>query len=133
MENEQVLTVLSIIGAIFFLILIVIYIIVIFSAIYEVLETDKLLKIMETKNEQNISDILESFVNTIKKDKDVKSALVLIETKYDRIIQVKGRGTSISESLYELCKVVPSIKHTLKVALFVLEKEKQEKVTDESN
>lgn len=41
MENEQVLTVLSIIGAIFFLILIVIYIIVIFSAIYEVLETDK--------------------------------------------------------------------------------------------
>ena len=32
---------------------------------------------METKNEQNISDILESFVNTIKKDKDVKSALVL--------------------------------------------------------
>ena len=131
MENEQVLTVLSIIGAIFFLILIVIYIIVIFSAIYEVLETDKLLKIMETKNEQNISDILESFVNTIKKDKDVKSALVLIETKYDRIIQ--GRGTSISESLYELCKVVPSIKHTLKVALFVLEKEKQAKATDESN
>ena len=45
MENEQVLTVLSIIGAIFFLILIVIYIIVIFSAIYEVLETDKLLKL----------------------------------------------------------------------------------------
>lgn len=88
---------------------------------------------METKNEQNISDILESFVNTIKKDKDVKSALVLIETKYDRIIQVKGCGTSISESLYELCKVVPSIKHTLKVALFVLENEKQAKATDEAN
>ena len=133
MENEQVLTVLSIIGAIFFLILIVIYIIVIFSAIYEVLETDKLLKIMETKKKQNTSEILESFVNTIKKDKDVKSALVLIETKYDRIIQVKGCGTSISESLYELCKAVPSIKHTLKVALFVLEDEKQAKATDEAN
>lgn len=133
MENEQVLTVLSVIGAIFFLILIVIYIIVIFSAIYEVLETDKLLKIMETKNEQNISEILVSFVNTIKKDKDVKSALVLIETKYDRIIHVKGRGTNISESLYELCKAVPSIKHTLKVALFVLENEEQATATDEAN
>lgn len=88
---------------------------------------------MEIKNEQNISDILDSFVNTIKKDKDVKSALVLIETKDARILQVKGSGTSISESLYELCKVVPSIKHTLKVALFVLEKEEQEKATDEAN
>lgn len=88
---------------------------------------------MEIKNEQNISEILDSFVNTIKKDKDVKSALVLIETKDDRIIQVKGRGASISESLYELCKVVPSIKHTLKVALFVLEHEKPEKVTHEAN
>ena len=45
---------------------------------------------MEIKNEQNISDILDSFVNTIKKDKDVKSALVLIETKDARILQVKG-------------------------------------------
>lgn len=88
---------------------------------------------METKNEQNISDIFNSFVNTIKKDKDVKSALVLIETKYDRIIQVKGRGTSISESLYELCKAVPQIKHVLEVVLLILEEEKQEKVTDESN
>lgn len=88
---------------------------------------------METKNEQNINDILESFVNTIKKDKDVKSALVLIETKYDRIIQVKGLGTSISESLYELCKVVPLIKHALKVALFVLENEEPAKATDEAN
>lgn len=130
MENEQVLTVLSIIGAIFFLILIVIYIIVIFSAIYEVLETDKLLKIMETKNEQNISDILESFVNTIKKDKDVKSSLVLIETKYDRIIQVKGWGTSISESLYELCKEVPKIKNVMEVVLEALEKEGK---NDEAN
>lgn len=88
---------------------------------------------MEIKNEQNISEILDSFVNTIKKDKDVKSALVLIETKDDRIMHVKGRGTSISESLYELVKVVPSIKHTLKVALFVLEHEKQAKATDEAN
>lgn len=88
---------------------------------------------MEIKNEQNISDIFDSFVNTIKTDKDVKSALVLIETKDNRIIQVKGRGTSISESLYELVKVVPSIKHALKVALFVLEHEKQVKATDEAN
>lgn len=88
---------------------------------------------MEIKNEQNIRDILDSFANTIKKDKDVKSALVLIETKDERIMQVKGRGTSISESLYELVKVVPSIKHTLKVALFVLEHEKPEKATDEAN
>lgn len=79
---------------------------------------------METKNEQNIRDILDSFVNTIKKDKDVKSALVLIETKEARIIQVKGKGESISESLYELVKMVPSIKDALKVALFVLEHEK---------
>ena len=88
---------------------------------------------METKNDQNISDILDSFVNTIKKDKDVKSALVLIETKDARILQVKGSGTSISESLYELCKGVPSIKHTLKVALFVLENEEQATATDEAN
>lgn len=88
---------------------------------------------MEIKNEQNIRDILDSFANTIKKDKDVKSALVLIETKDARILQVKGSGTSISESLYELCKVVPSIKHTLKVALFVLENEKPAKATHEAN
>lgn len=88
---------------------------------------------MEIKNEQNISDIFNSFVNTIKKDKDVKSALVLIETKDAWIMQVKGSGTSISESLYELCKEVPSIKHTLKVALFVLEHEKPAKATDEAN
>lgn len=57
----------------------------------------------------------------------------MIETKDARIMHVKGRGTSISESLYELVKVVPSIKHTLKVALFVLEHEKQAKATDEAN
>lgn len=78
---------------------------------------------MEIKNEQNISDILDSFVNTIKKDKDVKSALVLIETKDARILQVKGSGTSISESLYELCKAVPQIKYVMKVVLEALEKE----------
>lgn len=88
---------------------------------------------METKNEQNIRDILESFVNTIKKDKDVKSALVLIETKYDRIIQVKGEEEDLAISLYKLCKAVPQIKHVLEVVLLILEEEKQEKVTDESN
>lgn len=85
---------------------------------------------METKNEQNISDILESFVNTIKKDKDVKSALVLIETKYDRIIQVKGGAKDLAISLYELCKVVPQIKYVMKVVLETLEEEDK---TDESN
>ena len=66
---------------------------------------------METKNEQNIRDILESFVNTIKKDKDVKSALVLIETKYDRIIQVKGEEEDLAISLYKLCKAVPKTRY----------------------
>ena len=88
---------------------------------------------METKNEQNISDIFDSFVETRERDNNIKSSLILIETKDARIMHVKGRGTSISESLYELVKVVPSIKHTLKVALFVLEHEKQAKATDEAN
>ncbi len=88
---------------------------------------------MEIKNEQNISDIFNSFVNTIKKDKDVKSALILIETKDERLIHIKGEDKGIAISLYELCKEVPSIKHTLKVALFVLEHEKPAKATDEAN
>lgn len=48
-------------------------------------------------------------------------------------MHVSGEGKSIAESLYELCKEVPSIKHTLKVALFVLEHEKPAKATDEAN
>lgn len=88
---------------------------------------------METKNEQNISDILESFVNTIKKDKDVKSSLVLIETKDERLIHVKGEEISIAESVFELCKEVPSIKNVMEVVLKALEKEEQTKVTDEAN
>lgn len=88
---------------------------------------------METKNEQNIRDILESFVNTIKKDKDVKSALVLIETKYDRIIQVKGEEEDLAISLYKLCKAVPETRPILQVALLVLEKEEQATATDDAN
>ena len=88
---------------------------------------------MEIKNEQNISDILDSFVNTIKKDKDVKSALVLIETKYDRIIQVKGEEEDLAISLYKLCKAVPKTRPILQVALLVLEKEEQATATDEAN
>lgn len=130
MENEQVLTVLSIIGAIFFLILIVIYIIVIFSAIYEVLETDKLLKIMETKNEQNISDIFDSFVETRERDNNIKSSLILIETKDERLIHIKGEDKGIAISLYELCKEVPKIKNVMEVVLEALEKEEK---NDESN
>lgn len=85
---------------------------------------------METKNEQNISDILVSFVNTIKKDKDVESALVLIETKYDRIIHAKGGAKDLAISLYELCKEFPQIKYVMKVVLEALEKEDK---TDEAN
>lgn len=88
---------------------------------------------METKNEQNIRDIFYSFVNTIKTDKDVKSAIVLIETKDAQLMQVKGWGTSISKSLYELCKAVPKIRPILQVALLILEKEEQAKATDEAN
>lgn len=88
---------------------------------------------METKNEQNIIEIFNSFVNTITTDKDVLSSLVLIKTKDDRLMYVEGEDISIAESVIELCKVVPSIKHTLKVALFVLEHEKPAKATDEAN
>lgn len=88
---------------------------------------------METKNEQNISDIFDSFVDMGKRGNNIKSALILIETKEDRLMHVSGEGKSIAESLFELCKAVPRIKHVLKVALFVLEKEEQAKATDEAN
>lgn len=85
---------------------------------------------METKNEQNISDILDSFVNITRTDKDVLSALVLIETKYDRIIHVKGGAKDLAISLYELCKEAPKIKYVMKGVLEALEEEDK---TDESN
>ncbi len=88
---------------------------------------------MEIKNEQNIRDILDSFANTIKKDKDVKSALVLIETKDDMLIHVEGGAKDLAISLYELCKAVPQIRHVLKVVLLILEKEEQAKATHEAN
>lgn len=88
---------------------------------------------METKNEQNISDIFDSFVEARERDNNIKSSLILIETKDERLIHVKGEEISIAESVFELCKAVPSIKHVLKVALFVLEKEEQTKATDEAN
>ncbi len=85
---------------------------------------------METKNEQNINDIFNSFVNTIKTDKDVLSTIVLIETKEDRLMHVSGEGKSIAESLFELCKAVPSIKNVMEVVLEFLEKEEK---NDEAN
>lgn len=88
---------------------------------------------METKNEQNISDIFDSFVETRKRDNNIKSSLVVIETNDDRLIHVEGGAKDLAISLYELCKAVPKIKHVLKVALFVLEKEEQAKATDEAN
>lgn len=88
---------------------------------------------METKKKQNTSEIFNSFVNTIRTDKDVLSTIVLIETKVDRLIHVEGEAKDIARSLFELCKAVPQIKHVLEVVLLILEEEKQEKVTDESN
>lgn len=88
---------------------------------------------METKNEQNIRDIFNSFVETRKRVNNIKSSLVVIETNDDMLIHVEGEAKDLAISLYELCKAVPSIKHTLKVALFVLEDEKQAKATDEAN
>lgn len=88
---------------------------------------------METKKKQNTSEIFNSFVNTIRTDKDVLSTIVLIETNDDMLIHVEGGAKDLAISLYELCKAVPKIKHVLKVALFVLEKEEQTKVTDEAN
>lgn len=88
---------------------------------------------METKNEQNISDIFDSFVEARGRDNNIKSSLILIETKDERLIHVKGEGISIAESVFELCKEVPSIKNVMEVVLKALEKEKQAKATDESN
>lgn len=88
---------------------------------------------METKNEQNISDIFNSFVNTIKTDKYVLSTIVLIETKVDRLIHVEGEAKDVARSLFELCKAVPQFKHVLEVVLLILEEEEQAKATDEAN
>lgn len=88
---------------------------------------------METKNEQNINDIFNSFVETRERDNNIKSSLVVIETNDDSFIHVKGGAKDLAISLYELCKEVPQFKHVLKVALFVLENEKQAKATDEAN
>lgn len=88
---------------------------------------------METKNEQNISDIFDSFVEARERDNNIKSSLILIETKDERLIHVKGEEISIAESVFELCKEVPSIKNVMEVVLKALEKEEQTKATDESN
>lgn len=77
---------------------------------------------METKNEQNIIEIFNSFVNTITTDKDVLSSLVLIKTKDDILMYVEGEDISIAESVIELCKKIPRVEYVLKFALFVLEK-----------
>lgn len=88
---------------------------------------------METKNEQNISDIFDSFVEARERDNNIKSSLILIETKDERLIHVKGEEKGIAISLYELCKAVPKIRPILQAALSILEKEEQTKVTDEAN
>lgn len=88
---------------------------------------------METKNEQNISDIFDSFVEARERDNNIKSSLILIETKDERLIHVKGEEISIAESVFKFCKEVPSIKNVMEVVLKALEKEKQAKATDESN
>lgn len=78
---------------------------------------------METKNEQNISDIFDSFVETRERDNNIKSSLILIESKDERLIHVKGEDKGLAISLYELCKAVPQIKYVMKVVLEALEKE----------
>lgn len=88
---------------------------------------------METKNEQNIIDIFNSFVETRKRDNNIKSSLVVIETNDDMLIHVEGGAKDLAISLYELCKEVPSIKNVMEVVLKALEKEEQTKVTDEAN
>lgn len=88
---------------------------------------------METKNEQNIRDILESFVETRKRDNNIKSSLVVIETNDDMFIHVEGGAKDLAISLYKLCKAVPKTRPILQVALLVLEKEEQATATDEAN
>ncbi|WP_455784497.1 hypothetical protein [Barnesiella intestinihominis] len=85
---------------------------------------------METKNEQNISDIFDSFVEARERDNNIKSSLILIETKDERLIHVKGEDKGIAISLYELCKEVPQIRHVLEVVLEALENEEK---NDEAN
>lgn len=85
---------------------------------------------METKNEQNISDIFDSFVEARERDNNIKSSLILIETKDERLIHVKGEDKGIAISLYELYKEVPQIRHVLEVVLEALENEEK---NDEAN
>lgn len=88
---------------------------------------------METKKKQNISDIFNSFVETRKRDNNIKSSLVVIETNDDMLIHVEGGAKDLAISLYELCKAVPQIRHVLKVVLLILEEEEQAKATHEAN
>ena len=131
MEKAQAITDLALTGAM--LTFIVLSIITLSILIYKNLKDKKTTDIMETKNEQNISDIFDSFVEARETDNNIKSSLILIETKDERLIHVKGEEISIAESVFELCKEVPSIKNVMEVVLKALEKEKQAKATDESN
>ena len=130
MEKAQAITDLALTGAM--LTFIVLSIIALSILIYKNLKDKKTTDIMETKNEQNISDIFDSFVEARERDNNIKSSLILIETKDERLIHVKGEEISIAESVFELCKEVPSIKNVMEVVLKALEKEKQAKATDES-
>jgi len=132
MEKAQAITDLALTGAM--LTFIVLSIIALSILIYKNLKDKKTTDIMETKNEQNISDIFDSFVEARERDNNkIKSSLILIETKDERLIHVKGEERSIAELVFELCKEVPSIKNVMEVVLKALEKEKQAKATDESN
>ena len=82
---------------------------------------------METKNEQNIIEIFNSFVETRKRDNNIKSSLVVIETNDEILTHVEGGAKGLAISLYELCKAVPKIKHVLKVALEALEREEKKR------
>lgn len=88
---------------------------------------------METKNEQNIRDIFNSFVETRERDNNIKSSLVVIETNDDILIHVEGESENLAFSVYELCKAAPKVKSILQVALLVLMEEEQATATDEAN
>ena len=128
MEKAQAIMELLLLGSM--LIYVLLLIIALFILIYKILKDKLNTDIMETKNEQNISDIFDSFVETRERDNNIKSSLILIETKDERLIHIKGEDKGIAISLYELCKEVPKIKNVMEVVLEALEKEEK---NDEAN
>lgn len=86
---------------------------------------------MEIKNEQNLTDLLNDFIDRMTIGNNVISSLILIETKESHLnIYVKGTEKNLFLSLLKLCKTIPQFKEVMKTALEVSE---QAKATDEAN